>query len=127
MLTAFVRLNVVVINFCFDIPVKLFSSILLLASLVLLAADASRLVNFFVRDKPVDARAEPGPVFRRRWLRMAAIGVKTLFVVYLAYATIWRSYSNQKTYGDKRPLRPLYGLYTTEVLLMGGDTIHSAR
>src|SRR3546814_5077671 len=70
MLTAFVMLNVVVMNFCFDIPVKLFSSILLLASLVLLAADASRLVNFFVRDKPVDARAEPGPVFRRRWLRM---------------------------------------------------------
>src|SRR3546814_7867230 len=54
---------------------------------------------------------------------MDAIGVKTLFVVYLAYATIWSSYSNQKTYGDKRPLPPLYGLYTTEVFIMGGDTI----
>lgn len=123
MLTAFVMLNVVVMNFCFDIPVKLFSSILLFASLVLLAADANRLVNFFVRDKPVGARAEPGPVFRRRWVRMAAIGVKTLFVVYLAYTTIWNSYANQKTYGDKRPLPPLYGLYTTEVFIMGGDTI----
>jgi hypothetical protein len=52
-LCAGVMANVVALNFCYDVPVKLFSSRLLLMSLFLLAPDVRRLCHFFIlQDRP---------------------------------------------------------------------------
>ena len=65
--------NVVLLNFCYDIPVKLYSSNLLLMAIFLAAADTPRLLNVFVRNRPAPPSTLDGPLFTRRWMRIAAV------------------------------------------------------
>lgn len=52
LVSAAVLTNVVVLNFTYDVPVKLFSAHLLAMAVALIALDARRLVAFFVRNAP---------------------------------------------------------------------------
>jgi hypothetical protein len=47
--------NVVVLNFCYNVSVKLFSTHLLVTAVILLLPDVKRLVAFFILNKPVAA------------------------------------------------------------------------
>lgn len=70
--------NVVMLNYCYDIPVKLFSSHLLLVSIALAALDGRRLVGMLL-GRAVPAREVP-PVLsgrRSRWVRRVG---KAVFV-----------------------------------------------
>jgi hypothetical protein len=51
-----VMAHVVALNFCYDVPVKLFSSRLLLMSLFLLGPDVKRLWSFFILHRSVEER-----------------------------------------------------------------------
>ena len=71
--------QVVALNFCYDVPVKLGSSLLLFMALYLLLPDASRLIEFFWFHRPttlLTRRIE----FPRPWLRTAYISLKVLLV-----------------------------------------------
>lgn len=121
-LSAFVAVNIVAINFCFDVPVKLFSSMLLLMSLFLMAPDVQRLVNLFLLNKPVEPRVYYS-YLPKRWMRITAIVIKVLFIAYALISHVENGIRGQKSYGDKRPKPPLYGIYNTELLVRNGDTI----
>ena len=58
LIVAFVMTNVVMLNFCYDVPVKLFSLHILAFALFLVAPDAKRLVTFFL--SPRTAWISPG-------------------------------------------------------------------
>jgi uncharacterized membrane protein YphA (DoxX/SURF4 family) len=49
--------NVMLLNYCYDVPVKLFSTHLVMMSIMILLPDARRLVNVFLLNRP----AEPAP------------------------------------------------------------------
>lgn len=72
-----VLLNVVAINYFFDVPVKLFSSALLLMTLFLLAPDAPRIWNVLVGRDATNPRRE-NAVLTRRWLRRARRVIKPI-------------------------------------------------
>ena len=63
LLTAFLATNIVLYNFCFDVPVKIYAAHLLFMSLVLLAPDLRTLFNFFLLHRPTPPT--------ERWLRPA--------------------------------------------------------
>jgi hypothetical protein len=65
LVTAGVMTHVVMLNFAYDVPVKIYSSQLLLGALVIAAPDARRLFDFFLR-------TPEGPLFSQRKLRIAA-------------------------------------------------------
>lgn len=50
--------NIVAMNFCYDIPVKISSSHMLLACLILLYSDRKRIYNFFILNKVVEQKKE---------------------------------------------------------------------
>lgn len=50
-----VMLNVVMLNFCYDVPVKLYSFHLCFAAVFVLLPDAGRLANLLVWNRPVEA------------------------------------------------------------------------
>jgi hypothetical protein len=83
-----VMANVVMLNFCYDVPVKLFSSHLLITALVLLAPDARRLVDVFVRQRATTPPSLRPPFAtsraRRRWLIGKSIVVTLLVLGALA-------------------------------------------
>ena len=84
-LCAGVMAHVAALNLCYDVPVKLFSSRLLLMSLFLLAPDGRRLFDFFILHRPMEAQAFT-PRFRSRKLNQAALVSK--IVVLVLYLTI---------------------------------------
>jgi hypothetical protein len=52
LLTAFLATNIVLYNFCYDVPVKIYAAHLLMMSLAVLAADLKALFNFFFLYRP---------------------------------------------------------------------------
>jgi len=119
---AIVTINILAINLFFDVPVKLFSATLFLMSMFLLAPDFSRLINFFLLNKPTDASVQP-VYLKKRWLNISSLVIKCLFIGYLFYSGIVGGIEGRKAYGDKKPKPPLYGLYDAELVIYNRDTI----
>ena len=77
--SAFVVTNIVLYNFCFDVPVKLFALGLLLAALFLALPDLPALFRFFVRHTPARPTATWVPPLARRSGRIAILVAEILF------------------------------------------------
>ncbi len=93
---AAVMLNIVMLNFCYDVPVKLYSLHILLMSLFLLLPDAAALWNFFVLHRVSRLQGLWLPKFERRWLRTAAIVLQVLVIVSVLYSNISSGYQMLK-------------------------------
>ncbi|GAA4791344.1 hypothetical protein GCM10023231_19070 [Olivibacter ginsenosidimutans] len=122
LLTVLVTVNILAINLFFDVPVKLFSSVLLLMSLFLLSSDTKRVLNFFICNKPADPVFWPVQ-FKRKWMKITRLVLKILIIGSFFYSGIVGGIRGQNSYGDKRRKPPLYGLYDTEAFILNGDTI----
>jgi hypothetical protein len=85
-------LNVVMINLGYDVPVKLYSSHLLVACLFLLAMDAPRLFNLLVLNRPVPATQLYDQRFTLPWQVWGSRAVKTFFLFQLVYAPFMSGY-----------------------------------
>ncbi|WP_295123533.1 hypothetical protein [uncultured Chitinophaga sp.] len=122
-----VTINIVAINFCFDVPVKLFSSMLLLMSVFLLAPDVKRLTGLFLFNKAVSPKLYPNYHGRKRWLRILLLVLKFLIVAYFLYVNVANSLHGVKLYGDERPLPTLYGIYDAHLIVRNNDTLPPLR
>ncbi len=113
--------NVVLLNFCFDVPVKLFSSRLLLMAIFLLLPDLQRLANFFLLDRPTAPRPPRLP-FKVKWQERAWIAVK---VAMLGLILILQGYQEYETYQMVRsaPKHPFTGIYEVESFTRDGQEV----
>jgi hypothetical protein len=126
LLAAAVMANVVLLNFAYDVPVKLYSANLLLLALVLLAPDARRLVDVLVRNRaaaPADLGAFAGGRCARGGPRAARAAAKALAVAAGVAVPLAEARDTRRTYGDLAPPPPLYGIYDVEQFVAGGDTL----
>jgi len=114
--------NVVALNFCYDVPVKLYSSNLLIMAAYLAAGDARRLANVFLLNLPAEPAEPEPPRFENKRFRIAAMALWTVLVGYVLFTNIrggWTGY--KETY--LHPTRPpLYGLYRAESFTRTGGT-----
>ena len=78
--SVFVIANVVLYNFFFDVPVKIYSAHLLLLSLFVILPDAKALFRFFWRHEPAAPTGVWVPQPKRRWFRRATLVVEVVFV-----------------------------------------------
>ena len=124
LVSAGVLLNVVVLNFCYDVPVKLYSLNLLLMAVFLMAPDLGKLTGLLVLNRPAAPMTMSGPVFARRWMRIAALSVKILFIGFFPMQNALQSYRFYKSAvlnPVDRP--PLYGLYRVESFTRNGKEV----
>lgn len=94
---ASVFLNVMVLNFCYDIPVKLFSAHLFVFSNVLLLSDAKRLLNFFIYNKAT--QPVPHSTLPKLWMRRTQLALKIAFVILFIGMPLYGSY--QRAFGQE--------------------------
>lgn len=114
-----VLLNVVMLNFCYDVPVKLYSANLLLMALFLLLPDISRLANLFLFNRTVAPVNLSRPLISRRWMRIAGSATMTLLVIYFVTSTAWRDWNSlQQSRFSGDP--PIYGIYDVDSLQLNG-------
>jgi hypothetical protein len=106
--------NVVAINVFFDVPVKLFSSHLLLIALFIAAKDLPRLAALFGSNLPIAARVDR-PFWKLTRRRTAAIGIARLALI--AIVTIHHVADNlerARTAGYLKEPSPVAGIYRVE-------------
>src|SRR5688500_12810565 len=113
--------NVAMLNYFYDVPVKLYSTHLLLMAVYLLIAERNRLFDFFVRDRAVPpSPARPplqGPVGNR--IRVAA----GTLILLLAAVNSFGMLRNRLRYATRWETPPLAGAYDVELFARNRDTI----
>lgn len=111
-----VTANVLALNLCFDIPVKLYSATLLVMALYLAGSDG-RLLDF-VRNRAT-APVEYPPHVTRRWARWTRVGLKSVFVGLMALTAI--EVQAMTRYGEAAEKPRLYGLYAVDGFVCNGE------
>ncbi|WP_372364662.1 DoxX family protein [Candidatus Uabimicrobium sp. HlEnr_7] len=101
--------NVVMLNFSYDIPVKIYSTQLLVMATVLVTLDLRRFLNYFVFNKPVVPR-EFVVYFQNIYVERARMICKYVIIAYLIFMHMPNSQTLQKR-GDNRIKPLLYGIY----------------
>jgi hypothetical protein len=113
--------HVVALNFCYDVPVKLFSSHLVLTCLFLIAPDFRWMVKAFVFGQPTQARGSKPLFGRPLWDRSLSVA-RTVVVLTFISATFYNNYDNSKLYGKRVPEPPLFGLWEVEEFILDGTS-----
>lgn len=106
-----VMLNVVMLNFCYDVPVKLFSLNLLALAAFLIAPEARRLSRIFLLNAPVQPSDLREPAFQSPSTARAAVAVK---LAVLTLALGWSIFSSITFYRTSKAAtaQPSYPLTT---------------
>jgi uncharacterized membrane protein YphA (DoxX/SURF4 family) len=100
-----VMLNVMMLNFCYDVPVKILSTHLVILSIILIALDAKRLTSIFFSNRSVDAYAfdEVLPKKYRKIIRI----IKWMFIVGFFSLSFYQTNQFKKKY-DSKDFEPLF-------------------
>ena len=114
-------IQIFTLNMTYDVPVKLFSFHLILMSLVLLAPEASRLVNVLVLDRTAGPSTQP-PLFRGRRAAGIALALQLAFGAYVVGMGFYGSWQGWKLYGGGAPKPALYGIWNVERMQIDGVT-----
>jgi hypothetical protein len=113
LISAGVMSNIVALNFCYDVPVKLYSVHLLLMAVFVAAPGVRRLLEFFVLT-PVD------PLFRDRRAHIASIVFRTLLIGTLIVLAAQQSIGYVRQTGSTAGHSPLRGVWNVDVLEVDG-------
>jgi uncharacterized membrane protein YphA (DoxX/SURF4 family) len=113
---------VALLDYCFNVPVKLFVSHLLLISLFLLLNDAKRLAAVLFLNNPVEAIAYPRLFKKERW-RKGFVVFQAICIAGILYNSIVGSLHDARKWGRYAPRLPLYGIYQTNWFIRNQDTI----
>ncbi len=119
-----VMAQVAMMNFTFDIPVKLFSIHLVLMAIVLFVSDSKRFFYAFINDKKYAFQTSYHPIKEKDyhyimfWIKLVGL----IFV--LSFAVIF-GYNTEKKMGPNNPanLSEFYGIWETEHFIKNGDTL----
>jgi uncharacterized membrane protein YphA (DoxX/SURF4 family) len=113
--------NVVALNFCYDVPVKLYSVHLWLMAAFLLLPDVRRLADFFVFHRAIPA---PPATLRigPRW-RIAGAALKFGLAGLIVFMTAKSGYDGWRQWGDGRVRQRIEGAYEVGSFAMNGVTV----
>lgn len=113
LVVAAVMANVVALNLCYDVPVKIYSSHLLLMALFLLAPDARRLVDALVLGRAVAALPARRPSRRHR-VEGARLALKALVVGGALYTLSASALRDRARHRAMPPPPETYGMFQVE-------------
>jgi hypothetical protein len=120
LLTAFLTTNIVLYNFCFDVPVKIYAAHLLLMSLVMLLPWTPALVNFFFLHRPCAPAGGWTSPARRYGLRIETVATAVVLVVTLAMASWELGHAVAEQHASERHPGPFVGQWHLESATLNG-------
>jgi multidrug transporter EmrE-like cation transporter len=116
-----VMANVVMLNFCYGVPVKIFSSLLLLMAIFLVVPEGKRLLSLFVLNRPAPPANLEGPL-PRGWMAKPRLALHAAIVIFAVY---WFAGPGLKfaRVRASRPKSEFYGLYQVESFTQNGSPV----
>jgi hypothetical protein len=123
-LSAAVFSFVVMMDFCFNVPVRLLASHLLIISVFLMLGDQRRLVNVFILNKPTNSAVYLPLVANPVW-RKVLLALQVILAISIFYSGVLSAREAEKQYGWNLNSKvvPLYGVYNTTYFVRNKDTI----
>lgn len=115
--------NIMAINYCFDVPVKLLATMLVAMGIFLLVRDAPRLINFFFLNKDALPSNLSPHRFITRWKNITLIAIKYVLIAFVVLGDLIGAVQASSQYGDKAKKPPLYGIYDVKSFVRNQDTI----
>ncbi|MEM7354205.1 MAG: DoxX family membrane protein [Acidobacteriota bacterium] len=112
--------NVVVMNFAYDVSVKLFSLHILLFACALLVPDARRLLHVFVFNRPAPAAAHP-PLFGSQRARLVGRAMAASGIGLFLLTNVATGFASEKALGRGAAKPPLWGIYDVESFYLDGE------
>jgi hypothetical protein len=109
-----VMFNVAALNYCYDVPVKLYSTNLVLMSVFLIGPDALRLTQLLILNRPTLAADLSRPVLPRLWTRIVWRLIWCILVCAMLLVTAFPSWRQYKRIYLNPQHPALYGLYEVE-------------
>lgn len=119
-----VYINVLMMNLCFDIHIKLLSAHLVLMCLFLLINDIKRLADFFIFNKPATQNTlyHFAPQKKGKTARLVLKCIFFLSSLYMLAGPF--NYHNRYFASLKQEIKPIpYGLYDVTTFVKNGDTL----
>ena len=120
--TLMATMNVMAVNYFFDVPVKIVSTHLVLITLFLLSNDIKRLALFFFTDVKTKLSVIKRPKLPKG-INIAMNSVKAIVIGYVFIFGFMDALDAEKQYGSKAPKPLLYGAYEVTNFVINGDTI----
>lgn len=111
--------QIFLLNMFYDVPVKMFSLLLMLMGVFIVAPDAVRLARVFFLNRTAQPSTEPS-LFRRIWPNRAALGVQILLGLLFLGADLRGSRQGYNTYGEGAPKPPFYGIWSVKEFAIDG-------
>ncbi|GAA4338831.1 hypothetical protein GCM10023149_49130 [Mucilaginibacter gynuensis] len=115
--------NIMAINYAYDVPVKIVSTVLFVMCLFILSKDAGRLINLLVLNKPALAANMAPHTFKRRWKNITLCVIKYVLVIYIVVSNFYGDWEARSQYGETAKKPPFYGIYNVESFIRNKDTI----
>lgn len=104
-------LNIMAVNYFYDVPVKMISTALVLFSVFLLAPNFLSLYRLFFQAKTVSLVPVPELSIKTKWQQYLKTGIKYTVVAFTVITSALGLYHIRKMQGDKVPKNILYGTY----------------
>ena len=114
LITMAVSINIMTVNYFFDVPVKMISTVLFALSLFLLLPHIKPLYNLFLRGKSVRIKKIRRPKFNKSWKNIMLIVIKIAVISVFATQQIFGLLNRQKLINRYLKKSPLYGIYQIE-------------
>jgi uncharacterized membrane protein YphA (DoxX/SURF4 family) len=118
LVSAAVMSNVMVLNYSYDVPVKLFSTHLVIGCGILLIPDTQRLLSVFILN-----RAAPQRDLQRPQLGWVGHVVRLVCVATLLYVQVDQAWQSRSQYGNAREKPPLFGIWDVEEYTLNGEVV----
>ncbi len=108
-----VTANIAAINYFFDVPVKIFSTMLLLMAVFITAPDIERLIQFFILNRSSRLKSYV-PLYKSGKWKFVFVLVKAVFIASVLYNYTELAIEAREKYGDDTAKPKLYGNYRVE-------------
>ena len=117
-----VMTNVAMMNFTYDIPVKLFSIHLILMAFVLLISDGHRVINVFLKNKSTEKVIYYSAAINTS-LKKLISGLKVLVLTLLTVVIIIQCFVKFKATDQLKSKSELYGIWESQHFVKNKDTL----
>jgi hypothetical protein len=120
-----VFINVMVLNLCYDIPVKIYSMHLVFYCIYLLCNDGRRLIHFLVLNKTTAPNQLYHIHLPKKWMRITRVLLKIVFLWFFVAGPFINTYQRYRSFNTPNPLpKPIMGnIYDVTVFAVNHDTI----
>ncbi len=122
LITLMTAMNVMAVNYFYDVPVKLLSTHLVVMTLFLLSKDIKSIVFFFFTNIKTRLDIIKRPILNRGF-NITLNSFKALLLGYVFIYGFISAFDAEKLYGSKAPKPELYGAYEVVNFVVNGDTI----